>query len=367
MLIDKGSKLKDIQKFQKDTLSYKIKRTSMKEKLFHKYFVIIILFIVIIASSIKLYAIFTFPHIRMWNWQMLKKIDKTKEEFSFIVLGDNKNSITSFNKMINAINKEKDVLFVIDDGDLVFDGEKEKFRFFIHQIDQLKTPILTVLGNHELREKGRANYYNLFGPFYYSFTIGKSYFIILDDANEKDIDPWQMIWLEKELEKSKKFKNLFIFMHVPLYDPRKGNYKKGHSLSDIECAKRLNALFDKYEVTMLFTSHIHGYFKGVWGKTSYIITGGAGAELFGKDPNHYFYHYIKVEVKKNGVNYKVVKFKSPKFKTINRLFYMAWIYIYAFFSIHFLDIIIVLALFYLGWYIVFIWKKWLILNIRTKR
>ncbi len=339
----------------------------MKEKLFQKRIVTITFIIAIITIGLKIYAVITFPSVQMWNWQMLKKIDRTKKEFTFIVLGDNKNSITTFNRIIRAINREKDILFVIDDGDLVFDGEKEKFRFFIHQIKRLRVPILTVIGNHELREEGRANYYDLFSPFYYSFNIGASYFIILDDANEKDIDPWQMEWLKKELEKSKKFKNLFIFMHVPLYDPRKGNYKKGHSLSNTEFAKRLNHLFDEYDVTMLFTSHIHGYFKGVWGETPYIITGGAGAELFGTDPKHYFYHYIKVRVKNNSVTYNVVKFKSPKFKIINRLFYMIWIYIYAFFSIHFLDIIIVLAFFYLGWYIVFIQKKWLILNIRDKK
>jgi len=30
---------------------------------------------------------------------------------------------------------------------------------------------------------------------------------------------------------------------------------------------------------MLFTSHIPGYFRGVWGKTLFITTGGAGSTL----------------------------------------------------------------------------------------
>ena len=36
--------------------------------------------------------------------------------------------------------------------------------------------------------------------------------------------------------------------------------------------KKLNKLFDKYHVTTLFVSHIHGYFKGTWSQTPYIIT-----------------------------------------------------------------------------------------------
>jgi len=241
---------------------------------------------------------------------------------------------------------------------LVYDGEKEKFRFFINQIKKLNKPLLTVVGNHDIRDDGRANYYEIFGRFYYSFTIGNNYFIILDDADENDLDPWQMVWLKNELQKSQDYKYRFVFMHVPLYDPRRGEYKRGHSLRNLAFAEKLNALFDQDEVTMLFVSHIHGYYRGVWGKTPYIITGGAGAELVGSDPQHYFYHYIKVHVSDNGVSYKVVKLKSPDFELIDRLIHDAWIYIYAFFAIHFLDLIIILALVYLIFYIIFVKKKW---------
>ncbi len=338
----------------------------MREKIFAKKVIFTITTILVATLFIKAYSVFTFPRIIDWNWRVLQKIDTRRDEFSFIVLGDNKNSITTFNRIIERINTE-DVLFVIDDGDLVFDGEREKFRFFIHQIKRVKKPFLTVIGNHEIREKGRASYYDLFGPFYYSFSVGNSYFIVLDDANEENLDPWQMKWLQKELETGKTYDHLFVFMHVPLFDPRKGDRKKGHSLKDLKFAYRLNKLFDRYPITMLFASHIHGYFRGVWGKTPYTITGGAGAELFGTDPTHYFYHYIRVNVKGKRVAYDIVKFKSPKFKVINRLFYMAWIYIYAFFSIHFLDIVIVLTFLYLGWYVILIKKRWVILNIRDKK
>ena len=100
-------------------------------------------------------------------------------------------------------------------------------------------------------------------------------------------------------------------MHVPLYDPRKGDYKKGHSLGNINFTKQLNKLFDDNNATMLFVSHIHGYYRGIWGKTPYIITGGGGAELAGSDPNHYFYQYIKVDIDNSNVKYEVVKLKSP--------------------------------------------------------
>ncbi len=49
------------------------------------------------------------------------------------------------------------------------------------------------------------------------------------------------------------------------------------------------------------------------------MTGGAGAELGGTDPEHYFYHYIKVKVSPDGVQYQVEKIGKP-FSNIVSLF-----------------------------------------------
>ncbi len=96
-------------------------------------------------------------------------------------------------------------------------------------------------------------------------------------------------------------------MHTPLYDPRKGDYKIGHSLQNSNFAKELNDIFDANNITMLFVSHIHGYYKGIWGKTPYFITGGGGVRLAGSNPEHFFYHYIKVQVSDTGVQFDVIK------------------------------------------------------------
>jgi hypothetical protein len=323
----------------------------MKRKIFNKFFGYAVLAITMLTIAIKIQSLLTFPAITDWNYHQLKRINEKTDDYSFAVFGDNKNSITTFNELVKKLNKD-DVIFAIDVGDLVQDGENEKFRFFINQIRNLKRPLLTVIGNHDIREDGRANYYRMFGRYYYSFPISSAYFIILDDANERGLDPWQMDWLEDELKKGQDYKYRFVFMHVPLYDPRKGEHKKGHSLEDLSFAKRLNELFDTYHVTMLFTSHIHAYYRGYWSKTPYIITGGAGAELGGNDPIHYFYHYILVNVSNAGVSYEIKKLKSPDFELIDRWIHDAWIYIYAFVAIHFLDVIIILGVGYVGLYII---------------
>lgn len=309
----------------------------MRKKIYNKYLVALAIMLIAVVGFFKIHSLYFGRPVSDYNYQNIKQINQNQKSFSFVVLGDNKNSITTFNNMIKRINREP-IAFAVDDGDLVFDGAMEKYKFFLNQIAKFKKPLVTVIGNHEIRENGNGTYYNLFGRFYYSYTIGNSYFIVLDDSNEQKIDPWQMDWLKGELEKSKSFQHRFIFMHVPLYDPRQGQLGKGHSLSDQANAREINQLFDHYKVTMVFASHIHAYYAGKWRNTPYIITGGGGAELAGTDPKHYFYHYVKVNVKDDQVTYDVVRINSPDNEIVDRWLHDAWIYIYAFIALHYMDI-----------------------------
>ncbi len=325
----------------------------MKEKLFNKYLVIGSILLLVVVGLIKIHSLYFVKEVDDWNYRNLQKVDRPGKQFTFTVFGDNKNSITTFNRLVEKVNNDN-AIFAIDLGDLVFDGEKEKYKYFLNQISKFRIPLLTAIGNHEIREGGAGNYYNYFGRFYYSFTIGNSYFIVLDSSNGKDIDAWQMDWLKQELDRSQTYKNRFVFMHMPLYDPRQGGLARGHSLEDLDNAGQLNALFDKSKVTMVFASHIHAYYQGKWRNTPYIITGGGGAELAGSDPEHYFYHYVKANVDGDRVSYEVVKIESPDYELIDRWLHDAWIYTYAFVAIHYLDIMLVVLLLYLALYFILI-------------
>ena len=245
-----------------------------------------------------------------YNKQMLNQIkasDKNNTKFSFAVMGDNRDGNHVLAKIIKSINQDNNIQFSLNNGDLVPDGYKKEFVRYKDIINKSKKPFISIIGNHEIPwYMSKDNYKEFFGKSYFSFNFSNSYFIILDDSNEDKLGKSQEKWLISELEKSQNFKNRFVFMHVPLYDPRKGEYKEGHSLSHTKYAKKLNNLFDKYKVSMLFTSHIHMYYKGIWQNTPYTITGGAGAPL-----KHYkdygFYHYIKVTVSKDKIEYKVIK------------------------------------------------------------
>lgn len=82
-------------------------------------------------------------------------------------------------------------------------------------------------------------------------------------------------------------------------------------MKDTDQAKELNDIFDRYNVTMIFASHIHMYYRGVWQKTPYIITGGAGAPLKNFQ-NYGFYHYIVVTIDDKNINYDVRRIHIEK-------------------------------------------------------
>lgn len=87
------------------------------KRLYNRKILFIAISLLIITIGIKIHSAITFPQITDWNYRQLQKIDKKAKNFSFAVFGDNKNSITTFENLINAVNLD-DVMFSIDIGDL---------------------------------------------------------------------------------------------------------------------------------------------------------------------------------------------------------------------------------------------------------
>jgi hypothetical protein len=262
-----------------------------------------------------------------WNAANIKNIKLTDlGNFSFAVFGDNKGSKFVFENMLKLIDHDQEIAFAIDLGDFVESGEKRQYHYFLKQIKSLLSlPVLTVIGNNELMGNGRNLYYDIFGPGYYSFQIGKNYFIVLDDA--EGLDQKQENWLENELEESIDFDNCIVFMHLPLFDPRAGlhnrclNKKVSYKLTDI---------FSKYSISHIFASHIPGFYHGRWGAIPYTTTAGAGINFDGKDKEHEYFHFLKVQIRNNSLDVKVQYVPSEENKWMNLFSYFDPFYIYAF-------------------------------------
>lgn len=242
---------------------------------------------------------------RDWNLNNLERLKvPSGPTLTFAVLGDNRSNPAVFEQVLKHMDGDPGLAFAMDLGDLVERGSLEAFSDFLNQVRRnLRLPFLTVLGNHDLeKDQGSRLYRETFGPDYYAFQVKDNYFIVINDAEPSGIGAEQWRWLEQELIKSRAYKTRLVFLHIPLFDPQGG---ENHYCLPEATGRRLAALFRQYHVTHIFAGHIHSYFSDNWDGVPYTITAGAGARLYGTDPEHYFYHYLKVTIKDGKVSIKV--------------------------------------------------------------
>ncbi|MBU2499073.1 MAG: metallophosphoesterase [Proteobacteria bacterium] len=268
-----------------------------------------------------------------WNTSNLKQIHIVDpKDFSFAVFAENRNSDVAFENLLKLIDHDQDIAFAVSLGDMVQKGEKGRYRFFLRQArENLGIPLLTAVGYHELRGKGRDLYHDIFGPLYYSFRIGENYFIVLNDTHKQGLDPSQKEWLEQELGNANGYETRIVFMHAPLHDPR--GAKGGPSIPE-EASERLIRLFLKYRVTHIFASLGHGYVEGHWQGIPYTMTGGAGAGWSGDDSVGASFHFLKVSMKAGKISVEVERVPAPGYARMGPFGYTAWLWVGSFLRIH---------------------------------
>jgi serine/threonine-protein phosphatase CPPED1 len=288
----------------------------------------------LVVTAIKIHSTWMLPAAPTnRNAAELKKIKDAGNSFRFVVLGDNKNSIGTFNHIRDSIEKQKP-LFAIDAGDLVFDGERVKYRLFLNQVAHMEVPLITALGNHDREANGVAHYEEIFGPRYYSFVVANAYFIVLDDSDQKSVDPEQMKWFEKELMKGQAYDHRFVILHVPPYrGVRNPTMPMEEYLSDRKNAAAIKHLCVQGAIDYLFGSHMHTFDWDRWPwQVNVVITGGGGAELWDVDKYRNMHHYLMVTVDGDKVSYVVKPIKSPGSTFLYRWVDEPWTYFYAYVS-----------------------------------
>ena len=208
------------------------------------------------------------------NTSMHFGLKKTPEEnngqFRFIQLTDTHTDlIKAHNQIIEKavaeiIDFQPD--FVIDTGDMVYEGDKHSigqakawFNRYVSLIDPFNMPVYHVVGNHDVAgihyhkdvsEQPGYNkwlYYSYFGPAYYSFDFGHFHCIVLDPnqfaqgTQYFEIPEKQLNWLKKDLSFYPNSKPLLVFFHEPI-----------------------NAWKNKNEILDLFKNRTVQLFSGHW-------------------------------------------------------------------------------------------------------
>jgi 3',5'-cyclic AMP phosphodiesterase CpdA len=231
--------------------------------------------------------------------------EATSDSFRFAVLSDSHKGWGIFMPIMKKIAGDE-YHFAVHLGDIVQHSSEDRYGFFFKKLAEIKRkpPIYFVPGNHDISKKdgtySMENFRRYCGRDQYWFSLGKAAFVVLNDALST-IPEDQFRWLESTLRDIKgTFTHIFVFMHVPPFDPRAG---QDYCLPKSD-GERFMALMEKYRVDYVFSGHIHCYSRNVINGITYIVIPSAGGTTRCSPP---LYGYLHIAVNKEGIKDSVVK------------------------------------------------------------
>jgi cytochrome c biogenesis protein CcdA len=248
---------------------------------------------------------------------------KPGESFVFAVYGDPRPGDTETTEHYETVLDQvilAEPSFTLLLGDMVDDGSKdEEWQRFFEVSSPLfgKSAVFPVKGDndHSLGKACVECYFPILETPYYSFDWGGVQFFALDawgtrsgqDRKEYDAESRQVRWLEEQLAREEVQKAPFrvVFLHDPVYISR------GRAADVL--TRSLKPLFEKYRVDVVFSSW-HLYERSTVNGVTYIVSGGAGAEIISMPPNPakpsqaeaLRHHYTKVDVHADAMTIRAV-------------------------------------------------------------
>jgi acid phosphatase type 7 len=206
-----------------------------------------------------------------------QKVDK--EQTSCIILSDMHGNSQKLGKLLKGVEWGK-TDFVVLNGDFMnsFQNEINLYSGILDtcvKIFAKETPICVVRGNHETRglkaPELKKYFYFPENKYYYTFSSGTTFFIVLDCGEDKpdsdieysglaDFDLYrseQAQWLS-EVVKSAAFQNarhIIVFIHIPPYDDKRGNEWHG----TIEVREKFVHILNQSGIDLMLCGHTHSY------------------------------------------------------------------------------------------------------------
>ena len=183
------------------------------------------------------------------NLQLIKEIQIESSDFKFAVVTDSHIFYTNFNTVLDDINKNEDISFVIFGGDLAEQGLLKEYELFYGLMENLQKPYLTVIGNHDYSSNGGEIYMKMFGDYNYAFEFNENKFIFFDDIVWESKKNPDFDWLSKELSSNNLFKNVFVIAHIPPFGDQFGP----------EMEQKYQSLMQANNVPLSIHGHTHSF------------------------------------------------------------------------------------------------------------
>jgi 3',5'-cyclic-AMP phosphodiesterase len=207
----------------------------------------------------------------------------TVRPFRIALMSDVQEAIDHVGDLYRRMNAEPDVEFVLGAGDLTERGTQEELVRFERELETLRVPYYTTLGNHELGVTPPP-YQDMFSRASFSFEAHGARFTLLDSASAT-VDPMVLSRLDRWLELGQETFHV-VAMHIPLIDPVG---TRGGSFASRNEANALLARLLKGSVDLTLYGHLHSYFRFENGGIPARVSGGGGAipERFDRIGRHF--------------------------------------------------------------------------------
>jgi predicted phosphodiesterase len=213
--------------------------------------------------------------------------------FSFLVMGDTRSDAESHRRVVERMAQEVPD-FVLGTGDMVDDGSQQDQwqQFFDVEHRLLRDNVyFPAVGNHDRQGRGRtADSFRAFfsvpdnggdSERYYAFSYAQARFLVLDSNEYSFALSDQTAWLVRVLSAARQdrsVRHVFAVMHHP---PFSISVHGGA----VDLRERWTPLFEKYQVSAVFSGHDHVYERAEHNGIRYFVSGGGGAPLYPRQPD----------------------------------------------------------------------------------
>jgi glycosyltransferase involved in cell wall biosynthesis len=314
---------------------------SKKQKL-HLYFILTLIFLSILIGYRVYLSIYekNYQSLNADNIDSLEKKLKGHTTFSFAVVGNIDNSMRIFDDRIVPLMQEEKVDFMVSVGNAVFDGAEGKYRLLYRGLSKLQMPYVLVPGSNEIADFGSDNFYQHFGPYFFSYHLDNAYFIFLDSTGLTSWK-WQLHWLEQELVTAKDYPYRFVFLgHSLLLQEKADKETSAKYTVDSTIREILQQTFSRYGVTSVFSTGYHTNREQVIGGVRYVVSSGGGGLLL---DNNQPYQFVKVNVTPHGYSCTNIT-TSNRFSPLREKFEILKLYLHSLFYMSIFNILVIIGI-----------------------
>jgi len=188
------------------------------------------------------------------NKTAIQRIQAKNDEHDtirFVFMGDTQRHYDEAKDFVNAVNKLKNIDFVIHGGDITDFGMSKEYTWIHDLMKNLTVPYVALIGNHDVLGHGKDVYQKIYGDFNFSFVFRKTRFICLN-TNALEFDYSTAVpdfdYMMSFLKDTIGIERTVVVMHAPPYSDEFNN----------NSALMFNYMVEHYK-NLQFCLHAHNH------------------------------------------------------------------------------------------------------------